>query len=239
MSYILEALRKADAQRELGTAPKLLGTAADAGAAPVPAPAPRPTGILRWLIAGAAIPVVALIAWRYLMPTPEPATTLAAARPETPRIEPAVPAVPASMPQPAAPASTEPAPPPVPAAQPAPEPEPAREPAPEEAPALPPPPPARRKPPPKPAPAKRAAAAAETSAPPRTLAELPQELRQLVPPMTIGGSVYSSQPADRMLVVNGQVVRQGTALTPDLQLETIGQKSAVFSVRGQRFELKL
>lgn len=236
MSYILEALRKADAQRELGTAPELLGTAAAAGAAPGPSPEPRATLPWRWLIAGAAIPVMALIAWRVLMPAPEPAATLAAARPEPARIEPAMPA---PVPPPTVPAAPGPAPTPAPAVQPAPEQEPVREPAPDAAPSAPPPPPARKKLPPKPPPAKRAAAAPETPAPPRTLAELPEELRRLVPPMTVSGSVYSPQPADRMLVVNGQVVREGTALTPELRLETIGRQSAVFSVRGQRFEMKL
>jgi general secretion pathway protein B len=55
--------------------------------------------------------------------------------------------------------------------------------------------------------------------------------------MAIGGSVYSQQPVNRMVIINGQVFREGSAVTPDLLLEQIGPKSAVFSLRGQRFEM--
>ncbi len=71
------------------------------------------------------------------------------------------------------------------------------------------------------------------------LAELPDDLRRQVPAMVIGGSVYSPQPASRMLIVNGQVYREGSPLAPELQLEQIGTKAAVFSVRGKRFEVPL
>ena len=42
-----------------------------------------------------------------------------------------------------------------------------------------------------------------------------------------------------MLIVNGQVFREGSPLAPELQLEQIGAKAAVFSIRGQRFEVPL
>ena len=106
--------------------------------------------------------------------------------------------------------------------------------------------PARKKLPPKPPPRQRAeadrapaAGPAAAPAPVPTLAQLPEDLRRQVPAMSIGGSVYSALPADRMLVVNGQVVREGTALAPELRLETIGRQTAVFSIRGQRFQVKL
>jgi general secretion pathway protein B len=69
------------------------------------------------------------------------------------------------------------------------------------------------------------------------LNELPDDLQREVPAMAISGSVYSPQPASRMLIVNGQVFREGSTLAAGLRLEQIGPKSAVFSVRGQRFEL--
>ena len=71
------------------------------------------------------------------------------------------------------------------------------------------------------------------------LAELPDDLRRQVPAMAIGGSVYSPQRASRMLIVNGQVLREGDPVAPELQLEQIGAKAAVFSIRGQRFEVPL
>lgn len=84
-------------------------------------------------------------------------------------------------------------------------------------------------------------AQATASAPARVpnLAELPGDLRQQVPAMSIGGSVYSPQASARMIVVNGQVFQEGNALTPELVLEQIRPKSAVFTIRGQRFEVPL
>jgi general secretion pathway protein B len=71
------------------------------------------------------------------------------------------------------------------------------------------------------------------------LAELPADLRQQVPPLVIGGSVYSPQASVRMVIVNGQVFQEGNSLAPELKLEQIRQKTAVFSIRGQRFEVSL
>jgi general secretion pathway protein B len=71
------------------------------------------------------------------------------------------------------------------------------------------------------------------------LAELPDELRRQLPALAMGGSVYSPQPAARMVIVNGQVFQEGAMLAPELQLEQIRPKSAIFSIRGQRFEVPL
>jgi general secretion pathway protein B len=72
-----------------------------------------------------------------------------------------------------------------------------------------------------------------------TLTELPDELRRQVPTLAMGGSVYSPQPSARMVIVNGQVFQEGAMLSQDLQLEQIRPRSAVFSIRGQRFEVPL
>lgn len=90
-------------------------------------------------------------------------------------------------------------------------------------------------------PAKAAPATPVTVPPARVppLNELADELRRQVPPLAIGGSVYSPQAERRMVVVNGQVFQEGATLAPELQLEQIRPKSAVFSIRGQRFELPL
>jgi general secretion pathway protein B len=69
------------------------------------------------------------------------------------------------------------------------------------------------------------------------LGELPGELRQQVPPLAIGGSVYSPQASARMVVVNGQVFLEGGNLAPELKLEQVRPRSAVFSIRGQLFEV--
>lgn len=57
------------------------------------------------------------------------------------------------------------------------------------------------------------------------------------PPIEISGSSYSTNPALRMLIANGQVVKEGQELSPGLTLESIGLRSAVFNQGGSRFNV--
>ncbi len=160
-----------------------------------------------------------------------------------------------SKPQPApTPAKPEPKPQPAPPA-PTPQPAPAPQPAPQPAPlpgvrAVPQPPaPVARPPAAQPAPPavvpaarpvpaqRREAASAAAVAPVPPLADLPEDIRRTVPKLVVSGSVYSSNPAQRILIVNGQVLNEGATLAPDLVLESIGAKSAVLNLRGTRFRL--
>lgn len=240
MSYILDALRRADAERERGGVPSL-------HAQPVPllsgdadserrGPAP---GV--WMVAGAALVVAAFAAWQFAgdetvpaapvtardaavsaaPPPPAPATpptTVAAAPPAT---LPQADALPATRPDAAA---TKPLPPAKASADTAPR-RPATAPA-----------PARRAPT---APGADAPAAPSTPADARIHAihELPDDVRRDLPKLAIGGSVYSEQPTERMLIVNGQVAREKDRLGPELVLEQIRLKSAVLRFRGYRYEL--
>lgn len=69
--------------------------------------------------------------------------------------------------------------------------------------------------------------------------DLPAELQREVPPLLVSGWVQSADPGSRQLLVNGVLLREGDALTPVLRLEMIGRRTAVFSVRGQRFEVPI
>jgi general secretion pathway protein B len=71
------------------------------------------------------------------------------------------------------------------------------------------------------------------------LRDLPPELQREVPPLLVSGWVQSADPGSRQLLVNGMLLREGDALTPVMRLEQIGTRSAVFSVRGQRFEVPI
>lgn len=261
MSYILEALKKAEADRERGrgAVPGLQAqTAAPGSDMAVAATIPW-----RWLGGGAALAFGAVLAWNFGRPDAPPATPMAPAP-----VEQLAQGQPSSKPVPAPPA------PPVnpPAAPPAnpvgtalaplePPASPERNAASEAAVAvaaetLPKPPlPAATarvravKPPPvttvapaapaEPASRVRKLAPPQPAERPPSLANLPEELRRQVPPIGIGGSVYSALPANRMLIVNGQVLREGGTVAAGLQLEQIGPKAAVFSIHGQRFEVPL
>ena len=85
----------------------------------------------------------------------------------------------------------------------------------------------------------RGAASPATEAEPRVQAlhELPEEVRRAVPPLVVNGSVYSKNPADRFLIVNGQIVHESDTVAPNVVLEKIGPRSAVLGIHGHRFEI--
>lgn len=242
MSYILEALKKAEAERKRGAVPDLHAQPA-APAAGLDGEAPGRAALWLWLVAGMAAAMVAALAWQWTRNDSRPEAALAPPV-QTPRT---VPEPPPLVARPTPNASADASAPAVaatpPAAVAAPKPEAASA-------AAPAPPPAARTrvaAAPKP-PSARVAARSATRVPPAaasapqhlpSLAELPDDVRRQVPPMTLGGSTYSPDPASRMVIVNGQVLREGATVAPELQLERIGPKSAVFTIRGQRFETPL
>lgn len=274
MSYILEALKRADAERQRGGVPGLHAqtggglTAAETGG----------SGVRRWGLAGTALALLLIggaAAWWWhagpvappglgsgtapaspvLLP-PVPVAAAPAGPTGLPVAAPAAPAV-AAWPTPAV-ASTAAAL-AVPASALA------------SAPRVPPGAAPRSLPVPRSAPASAAAAVLATAAPRAAvaqvpasatavtvspalaaaapvaavperlpqLAELPDALRREVGTLNPGGSIYAEQAAARMVILNGQVFREGDLLAAQLRVEQIRPRSVVFSLRGQRFELAL
>ncbi|MGH6622780.1 MAG: general secretion pathway protein GspB [Burkholderiaceae bacterium] len=221
MSLILDALRKADAERERGSVPSLHSqpvVSPSVGA--LSRPKVRPNWV--WIAVGVAVGLVAAATWVMTgrnAPASSAATTKAApAQPSmfeaTPARSPAVSAAPPPAAATDAQAIAEPAP--------------WRQPSESKAPRT----------------------DAKDDAPVRTLGnvlpvgppvysreQLPPDIRAALPQFAIGGSVYSSSPAARSLIVNGQLYRERDRLTQDLSLEEIKLKSAIFSIRGYRFEV--
>jgi len=234
MSYILDALRRADAERQRGAVPGL--HAQPAPLPPADGPAAGRSVPLGWVLGGAGLlAALALAAWWMSRETPTPPVAAPAAPAAV--VVPAWPAPPvvaasmaASMPLPAAvptppPVSASVAPVPV-AAAPAPPP-----PAPKAAVAA--------KAPPARASRPAAAEAASAPAPVPALAELPEPLRRQLPRLVVGGSMYSDDPARRLVIVNGQVAHEGDEVAAELRLQQIQPHAAVFSFRGQLFRIGL
>lgn len=67
--------------------------------------------------------------------------------------------------------------------------------------------------------------------------ELPDSVRREVPTITVGGAMYSDTPASRMLIVNGQIFHEGDKLTGELTLEEIRLKSAILRFRSYRYAI--
>lgn len=210
MSYILDALKRADAERERVGVPGLHAQP-DAAAALEREPGRRSLG--RWLGIGLLLAaVLAALAWQWFAATPEPSVT-----PQTPG---------ANLPPPA------PAPKPLLATVAQPEPAPA-------AVAVQPPAPAVVTiPKPHAEPTQPTPAAAANGGRPTALADLPADVRRALPALAVGGSMYSTNAAQRMVILNGQVFREGDPLAEGLSVEQIGLKSTVLAFRGYRIELK-
>ena len=69
-----------------------------------------------------------------------------------------------------------------------------------------------------------------------TLAELPLPLQQELPKLAISVHAYSSEPARRMVGINGRVLREGAEVSPGLRLEQIRPEGLVLSYKGYRFQ---
>ena len=245
MSLILDALRRADSQRERegGAVPGLHAQQVAV------APLPRQAGVPPWLwvvaVAVAGL-LVGLGVW--LVARGGPAQRIAAPAVAQPAaVAPAGAAVnsAAVAPSPDVAAATPPvtaaaaaAPPRAAAAGAQPVAEPAPWPAPDGSRRMPssdaPPPPAAPAPEARAAPG-RAAAPAEAPVTPRE--QLPENIRSQLPALAVGGSIYSSNPPDRSVIIDGRILRENDRLAADLVLEQIRPKSAVLRFRGYRFEI--
>jgi general secretion pathway protein B len=70
------------------------------------------------------------------------------------------------------------------------------------------------------------------------LSELPDTLRHQIPALNISGAIYSDAPPEWTLIINDQVMGKGSQVAPDVRLEEISASSAVFNFKGQRFRLE-
>lgn len=215
MSYILDALRKADAERERDPARGI--HAQPITSASAPESGKRPAAAL--VLGGAAVLLAAgAYAWWQREPAPAPAPApvpLAVAPAPAPvSAAPVTAPVVADAVQPAAPPMPPPAPEPV--AKPA-----ARETV------------AAKPAATQPLPAQPAPVADRVLA----QAELPAEVQRELPKLAISGGVHSDNAAQRMLIVGGQVVGEGAELAPGLVLEQIRARTAVLRYKGYRYSV--
>ncbi len=202
MSFILDALQRADAERERGAVPGLharqVYNSIDVGGTG------SRKGMGLAVVGVLALALATTIGWMWLG-NPPAAVVTAASVPQVPTPAIAPPAVSTQPPKPA----------PV-----SPNALPQRQSSAAKAPA---------------SPAKVVAAATQATVP--LLGELPEDIRRQVPALGITGAVYSDNPAQRLLLVNGQVLGQGSLAAPDVTLLEIHPNISEFSFRGTRFRL--
>lgn len=211
MSYILDALKKAEQERDLGRVPRLESMHDSA---------PRQARALPWLIAGVLLVNAAALVWWL-----RPGTRSNVARPvrqaqlpAAPRIAQPAPAAPVAPPvarvpappivaPPVAAAPVTPAPPPAPVATPV-------------APAAPPP----------------VVAKPQTASVP-LLRDLPADFRASVPPLSLDVHVYAPNPAGRFVLINMKKYHEGEQLAEGPRIDEITEEGVVLSYQGQQFRI--
>jgi general secretion pathway protein B len=228
MSYILDALRRADSERERGRVPGIYAQPLPASSADAARRGPPPW---IWVVVGLSLGLLAALGWTMWgrdAPPPAPMGEIAGLPPPPPAAQSGrvMPEPPPPAPEAARPAE----PPPVaPIEQRPTSVEAARKPA---------------------LPARAASASAASEAAARAAApasaaeariyarhELPDEIRRQLPALSIGGSIYSPSPTNRFVVINGLVVHEGGEVGPEHVLEQIKLKSAVLRFKGYRYEI--
>jgi general secretion pathway protein B len=235
MSYVLEALKKAQAQREQGGIPGIHSLQV-----PYVAVEGKPRNNLKpvlWVITGLLVIILGLFAWRmggnlWMLQNRAAAVTQV---PSTPEITPARAAAPAQISRPVSetlsegevqvtglaasesvtPKRKEKAAPPTskaPAAVPTPVP----------------------KPEPKPEPKVQSKDAVHKI---YAVTELPEGVRRELPTLVISGGSYSSNPAQRLIIVNNQVFTESSQPAPGVVVERIEQNAAVLSFQGYSYRV--
>ncbi len=232
MSYILDALRKSDQQRQRGAVPTLLvGHASSAASKQA---FPLSYGVIAVILVGVGISIGWLRPWQ---PDSAPRTedSVAVKVAETdPRQAALLPAAPEATPTAESPLRKQ-----TQAARPVPAPvaAPAQPRASAQA--------AMRAPPSKPArsggsplpapPADTGAADTGPALPVVSMADLPVAIQQELPPMSISVHAYSGKPKDRLVGINGALLHEGDSPASGLTLERITPDGMIFSYKGYSF----
>jgi len=201
MSYILEALKKAEAERRDGPSQTVRPPVFSA----------RPAGRAwrapwTWTALSAMVAISGIAAWYLTLPDAAPPVKMAEA--------PALPAFQLPAPEVEVPAAPEePAAPP-----PKPKPKIAKKPV--------------EKTPPENATVKKAA---PPEPPLATLRELPEQIQREIPPLSVGGYIYSGNKADRSVLINKRLLREGDEVAPGLTLEKMQPNGIVLNYKGYRY----
>ncbi len=231
MSYILEALKKAEAERHLGGVPSI--HAAAPGTVTTLDKPPFWRKHLPWLITGLlALFMLAYVLWSHPWSQKEAIPAVAVPAPAPMASPPVATPVPQPTPAPqAAPALQPPSAPPHPATamtmeKPAHSSPPvaaaAEKPKADEA---------------KPAPDTPAATPAAQEEEVGTVQDLPAAIQRELPQVSVGGYIYARNPADRSALINKKLLHEGENVAPDLVLEKLTPKGAVLNYKGYRYRI--
>jgi general secretion pathway protein B len=231
MSYILDALRRADAERDRGVVPSLHSHVMTHAASTARRTASPPSISTPWVLGlgGGLLVLGGAVYWGLQERPVKPVVaspTVAIAVPAAPGVAPvAAPVTPAPLrPAPATPAPVASAPVEATPATPSTNVQSARP---------------RPKPVASPPPTTVAAASNVNESRIMARSELPADVQRQLPALAMSGSVYSPQPRNRMVIVDGRLSFEGEQVAPGLVLERIEPKSVVMRYQSLRFNVPL
>lgn len=72
-----------------------------------------------------------------------------------------------------------------------------------------------------------------------SIEDLPTHIRQNIPTMSFSGHVYSSDAGQRSIIIDGDFMEQGDRLSAELTLAEITSSGAIFDYRGTLFEVSV
>ena len=71
------------------------------------------------------------------------------------------------------------------------------------------------------------------------LKDLSPDIRAEIPEMKFAGHTFSEDPAQRMIIVNGQILREGATIAPSTHLSEITWEGVIIDFKGTRFLLRI
>lgn len=70
-----------------------------------------------------------------------------------------------------------------------------------------------------------------------TQQDLPENIRRELPTVAITGYIYADNPADRSVLIDKRLLHEGDQIGPDLVLEKMAPKSAILNYKGYRYRI--
>jgi general secretion pathway protein B len=88
-----------------------------------------------------------------------------------------------------------------------------------------------------PAPSAAPEPAPERPEPVALLQDLPPQIQREIPTLAINGYIYASNPAQRSVLINNRLRREGDQVAPGLTLEKLLPKEMLLNYRGYRYRI--
>lgn len=67
--------------------------------------------------------------------------------------------------------------------------------------------------------------------------DLPQAIQSQLPAISVNGYLYVKDPADRSVLMNQKLLREGDTVAPDLMLEKLLPRGAILNYKGYRYRI--